>query len=71
MIIPLNGADPAGLAKVLNPRGNPPRPIRTIRMPPRQSSRCNRRRRLLAMQCFFHGIGLEKMKTPSRSRGRI
>src|SRR5208282_1029610 len=24
MIIPLNGADPAGLAKVINPHGNPP-----------------------------------------------
>jgi len=65
MIIPLNGADPAGLAKVLNPRGNPPpadpndpNAAQQARMQPQTAV-------VVDAIVFSTGSGLEKMKTPS------
>ena len=65
MIIPLNGADPAPLAKVINPSGNPPPPdpndpnaAQQQRMMPQTAVVGN----ALVMST---GAGIDKMKTPS------
>ena len=65
MIIPLNGADPAPLAKVVNPGGNPPPPdpndpnaAQQQRMMPQTAVVGN----ALVMST---GAGIDKLKTPS------
>ena len=65
MIIPLNGADPAGLTKVLNPRGNPP-PADPNDPNAAQQARMQPQTAVVGDAIVFStGSGLEKMKTPS------
>ena len=65
MIIPLNGADPAGLSKVINPRGNPPpadpndaNAVTQARMQPQTAV-------VGDTIVFSTGSGIAKLKTPS------
>ena len=65
MIIPLNGADPAGLAKVVNPHGNPP-PADPNDPNAAQQARMMPQTAVVGDNIVFStGSGLEKMKTPS------
>jgi hypothetical protein len=65
MIIPLNGADPAGIAKVINPRGNPP-PADPNDPNAAQQARMSPQTAVVGDNIVFStGSGLEKMKTPS------
>jgi hypothetical protein len=65
MIIPLNGADPAGLAKVINPHGNPP-PGDPNDPNAAQQARMMPQTAVVGDAIVFStGSGLEKMKTPS------
>jgi len=65
MIVPLNGADPAGLAKVINPHGNPP-PADPNDPNTAQQARMQPQTAVVGNAVVFStGSGLEKMKTPS------
>ena len=65
MIIPLNGADPAVLAKVVNPHGNPP-PADPNDPNAAQQARMMPQTAVVGDNIVFStGSGLEKMKTPS------
>ena len=65
LVIPLNGANPDGLAKVLNPRGNPP----PADPNDPQAAQMQRMQPMTAVvgtsMVFSTGAGLDKFKTPS------
>jgi hypothetical protein len=65
MIIPLNGADPTVLAKVVNPHGNPP-PADPNDPNAAQQARMMPQTAVVGDNIVFStGSGLEKLKTPS------
>jgi hypothetical protein len=65
MIVPLNGADPAGLEKVLNPRGNPPPPDPNNPNGAQQARMTPQTAIVGDVIVYSTGSGIEKFKTPS------
>lgn len=65
MIIPLNGADPAGIEKLINPRGNPP-PADPNNPNAAQQARMAPQTAVVGDAVIYStGSGIEKFKTPS------
>ncbi|HEY1922676.1 MAG TPA: hypothetical protein VGG44_07900 [Tepidisphaeraceae bacterium] len=66
VIVPLNGANPDGLAKIFNPNGNPPPPADPNDPQAAQMQRMQPTTAVVGTTMIFStGSGVDKLKTPS------